>query len=183
MVLRRLTNYLPASIASIFYVWIGHKARDPLSSLSSATKAATYGAMVQACGALLGFGLTAVAILFGISPHTRLAVVVAYGGRLLRLWLTGALLVLAVCTFGFAILIAVDHTDKPSDGHYVGTFLLALAVTAVAELIWLADKLFKVLSMQARAEDRSSDGDNRFEVVEPQSDSVTTSAVCLRAHR
>jgi hypothetical protein len=161
---RRALNYAPALIAAIAYAAISSFA-DPLRDLTSSTKGAAYGTFAGIAGTVLSLGVVSFSVLFAVSPRSRIAAVVAYSS-MLRAWLTGAFIALGIALIGFGILVPLDSTDRPSIARYIAVGLVVAVITALAELIYLADRTFRALSRQIEAE-LGTQPSEEFAIVEP----------------
>lgn len=161
---RRALNYAPALIAALAYAAVSSFA-DPLRHLTSSTKGAAYGTFAGMAATVLSLGVVSFSVLFAVSPRSRIAAVVAYS-PMLRAWLTGAFIALGIALIGFGILLPLDSTDRPSIARYIAVGLVVTVITALAELIYLADRTFRSLSRQIEA-DLATRPTDEFAVIEP----------------
>lgn len=164
VLVRRACHYLPAVGIAMAYARFSRYA-DPLADLTSETKGAMYQTFASIAGTVLGLGVVSFSVLFAVSPKSRLAAVIAFS-TVLRVWLTGAFVVLGIALVGFGVLLPLDATDRPSVARYVAVGLVVAVATALGELIYLADRIFRTLSRQVEAE-LATQPSADFSVVEP----------------
>ncbi len=164
VLVRRACHYLPAVGVATAYAKFS-KYADPLADLTSGTKGVMYQTFAGIAGRVLGLGVVSFSVLFAVSPRSRLAAVIAFS-TVLRAWLTGAFVVLGIALVGFGVLLPLDSTDRPSVARYVAVGLVVAVATALGELIYLADRIFRTLSRQVETELATRPSAD-FSVVEP----------------
>jgi hypothetical protein len=161
-------NYLPAAAVTAIYMclWVFVDV-DPLRDVPASTKGNAYQTLAGIAGAALGLGVVSFSVLFAVAPRSRLAAVVAFG-RPLRVWLTGSFIALGMSLIGFGILLPIDNTGRATGARYVAVALTAIVATALAELIYLANRVYRSLSKELALDlSRHVREDDEFEVVVP----------------
>lgn len=156
--IRRLVAFVPAALLAVAYAAGVHLLDlDPLRHVPASAKGVGYQTLAGVSGALLGFGLTASTVFYAVAPQSRLALVIGRGGDVLRRFLTTTFVALAVSTIGFAVAIPIDRTDKAHWMRYVAVGLLGVTITATVQLVWFADRIFGLLSIQIAEQESTSE--------------------------
>jgi hypothetical protein len=121
---------------------------DPLSQLDQPGRILLYQTLAGVSGALLGFGITAAAIVFALSPGPRMLALRRSWGEQLNAQTMGSLGILALCTIGFAGAIAFDSAKEASGARYVVVALTVMAVLRVGRLLWVMVALLAVANRE-----------------------------------
>jgi uncharacterized membrane protein len=175
LILRQLSHYSVAVVVAVAYR-ITHEYFDPFASLSSAAKVATYQVFAGIAGAVLGLGVVSFSVLFAVSPASRLAAIVAYG-RVLRVNLTGAFIALSVALVGFGVLVPLDAGRSATAWRFVAAGLVVITITALAKLVYLADRIFRTMAKQLESDIKARDRGSGFKIVEPTNDPSGTRSI------
>lgn len=123
---------------------------DPLADLDQGSRHGLAQVLAGVGGALLGFGVTAVSILFAVTPGPRLARLMAHVGYRLNHVLVSSLAALAICTVGFVVAIPADTAQRASTVRFVVIGLFVLVILRVSRLLWIVAQVLHVFAAEAR---------------------------------
>jgi hypothetical protein len=121
----------------------------PLSGLTKGEREVLYQTWAGVTGALLGFGVVAVTILFTVTPKTRLLTVMSSGGDQLQALVTNCLAGLAIATIGFAVMIAGDSGKLPGRSSWLFVALAIFSVLRFGRLWWLLGRALRALALDS----------------------------------
>lgn len=127
----------------------------PLASFLDGSRGTVYGVLTSLWGALLGFSITAVSIVFALSDNDRLTLIrqsEAYS----QLWdiFISAIRALGAATAAALIALLLDR-DYPHESvrlwMYLCTFTSMLAVMRLWRVVWVLEKLIRIMAAPSKA--------------------------------
>jgi hypothetical protein len=135
----------------------------PISGLLDDNRGSVYAVMVTLWGALLGFAITAVSIVFAFLGEARLKLI-RESGHYADLW---AIFVRGVRALAFATVAALAallfDRDRPHDSavvmFYILVFASLLAALRVWRIVWVLEKLVGIMAARSPARLGAPDAD------------------------
>ena len=147
-------HYAVAAAIAVGYgatvVWGSH---NLIGDLSPAVRTSLYTSLAATSGVLLGFGITSVTVLLSLGPGRGLDLLrsqpeFAYTRKVL----IGAIYYFAFATVIATALIVVDENKSPVVWlESLGVFVYAMAALRVWSLVWLLNRLLKVVVSDAQS--------------------------------
>jgi hypothetical protein len=141
-------HYVAALIVAGAYFAVTKIARHPelLASVGKETRSALYISLTTTCGALLGFGITAVTILLALGGGRRVEWLYrderfAYARKIFL----GGIRVLAIATLYFSMLIVADTATRGKTvWETIAAFFVILVILRVARIVRLLGDLLHI---------------------------------------
>jgi hypothetical protein len=117
---------------------------DSLASLDQGARVVFYETAAAVSGALLGFSITAVAIVAALTPGARLqALLTSVGNRVVAV-LMRCVVGIALATAIFTLLIVFDGDRTGSAARYLGVGAGALIILRVTRLTFIVGQLLQI---------------------------------------
>jgi hypothetical protein len=147
-------DYLAAVAAmALFYVVVVVVGLDPFDDVSGSTRAILYQTLAGVAAAVLGFAITAIAIVATLTPQERIAALMRRYGR----GITGAMFScargFALAAGGFAAMIAFDTGADPSAARYVVIGLVVLLTIRLLRLLFILSRLMTIMTTESGQRD------------------------------
>lgn len=137
---------LALAAALVFWQGSNHVDIDPIRRMNTAARHEWFGGLATLSGALLGFSVATVSIVFAVSPGPRLRSVIRTVGPDLNTLMAKSLSVLAFCTAGFVLLVPGDTGRMASGVRFAVPAFLLLGGLAVVRLLWLFSRIIGVFA-------------------------------------
>jgi hypothetical protein len=137
-----------------FALWVARYGGDRVvEEVLNDNRAAIYGTLASISGSLLGFAITAVAIILGFVPLERMAVV-KESTHYDELWqtFTSAIKALALATFATLLGLVLDRDASPLPWVvYLCVFATILSLLRLVRCVWILEKVIRLVTRPSKA--------------------------------
>jgi hypothetical protein len=137
-----------------FVLWVARYGGDRIvADVLHGNRSAIYGTLASIAGSLLGFAITAMAIILGFVPLERMAVV-KESTHYNDLWqtFTSAIRALALATIATLLGLVLDRDASPLRWLvYLCVFAILLSLLRLARCVWVLEKVIRLVTLPSKA--------------------------------
>jgi hypothetical protein len=141
-------------LTTAFALWVArYDGGQVVADVLHGNRGAIYGTLASIFGSLLGFAITAVAIILGFVPLERMAVV-RETTHYDDLWqtFTSAIRALALATSATLLGLILDRDASPLPWLvYVCVFATTLSLLRLARCVWILEKVIRLVTLPSKA--------------------------------